>query len=484
MKKFPASKHLTRFLVAGALSASMAYGQDSNDEGKTQAVSVPPKAGKLHALLLKRPDPGHIFERFRNAWLEQGSIETLERFLENQIAQSAGGNMASKHLLLAFHYARQGQEDKALVQFQKALELEPGNASIWLQRAKLEASSLAYEAALNSLKQATATKPKTEDAIAIGLLQGRLLARTGKTKEALACWDALGKAHADDEDLAEDLIEVRVEEEQLESAITACRALAAKPGDPYRSMMRQLRLADLIRMSGKRDDAVKSYATCLDKSGSGSWLEREILAQIDRVYRQDDDISGLEKQLKAMITAAPQRIAIHLKLAEIHAENDNVDAAITTMLKVIELTPGERAHREQLITMLTKADRQADAQKHMDDLIAQYPDESELILRKAELVSNSEAATELPKLITRYLEKAGSTESTQLRCIQLLSRHELNSQALEQAQAARKAFPNNATLLETHTGRAFGSFDELAGKRNGGADGLMIFRKTAGNAAE
>ena len=97
------------------------------------------KALKYHKVLAKRPNPGYLFDRFYNAWLDVSSNEELETFLRKQVDSTSATN---DRLLLAFLHAKLGDDVAALEQFQEALKNDPGNAATLYEKAVVEARTL------------------------------------------------------------------------------------------------------------------------------------------------------------------------------------------------------------------------------------------------------------------------------------------------------------------------------------------------------
>ena len=55
-------------------------------------------------------------------------------------------------------------------------------------------------------------RPDAASTMEIGKLRGRALLRLGKNEEALRTWKELAAAHAEDEDLSEELIDLLTDE--------------------------------------------------------------------------------------------------------------------------------------------------------------------------------------------------------------------------------------------------------------------------------
>ena len=101
----------------------------------------PEKVKKHYDMLLKRPAPGYLFDRFCNGWLDTATLDDLEKFLTARV-QSQG--TTADHLLLAYFHARQADSVKAIAQFRIALEKDPGSADAWYQKAVVEARTLEF----------------------------------------------------------------------------------------------------------------------------------------------------------------------------------------------------------------------------------------------------------------------------------------------------------------------------------------------------
>ena len=82
---------------------------------------------KYHAVLQKRPQPGYLFDRFYNTWLDESTTEELQSFLESQANKS---NSTTDRLLVAFFHAKQGDDVAAIEEFRRALADDPGSACL------------------------------------------------------------------------------------------------------------------------------------------------------------------------------------------------------------------------------------------------------------------------------------------------------------------------------------------------------------------
>ncbi|WP_411846644.1 tetratricopeptide repeat protein [Roseibacillus persicicus] len=306
------------------------------------------KAGRYHLLLLKRPDSGTLFDRFVDSWLDTGSKEDLETFL--QASAEEGG--AAEWRLLATYQDWMGREEQALQAMSAALEKSPDSGDLFFARAKMKARLLDFEGALADLE-----KGKAEAGEEAAVLRGTWLARAGRPEEALAAWKEILAARPDDEELREDLIELQVGEGLYEEAIATAHSLAEGTKDPYQRALRWMRLAAVEIMAGKREEGIATYRKVLEMTGEDSWLEKEVLAQVDKVFRRDEDIMGLREFYAGLREKFPQRVSLRKGLAAQMAANGEVEEAVALFREVLKITPGDVANREEFIALLENANR-------------------------------------------------------------------------------------------------------------------------------
>ncbi|MGD7654241.1 MAG: tetratricopeptide repeat protein [Verrucomicrobiales bacterium] len=269
---------LRRLLIPAAISTLVF---------QAHAAEAPPeKALKYHSALLKRPSNDTLFDRFFGSWIDEQPLDSLEAFLTARAAQHGGPDLS----ILARYQLRRGLEDDALATLGKAIAALPDEPTLTMERAKILLRRLEFEAARDDLAKSAAGNDESI-ALEAAKLIGKSWLRQGNPEQAIKAWDALLAANPGDEDLLEDLVESAAAEGEIDQALTYVDQLIAAGADPYKKTLRQLRRGDLLAQAGRNDEAVQTYTATLAQVGEGSWLEREVLAQIDKVFRKQDRIS-------------------------------------------------------------------------------------------------------------------------------------------------------------------------------------------------
>lgn len=410
---------------------------------RLRAQELNEKAARILEPLTKRPGSGPLFERFVNAWLDTGTLESLGQFLAARVKSDPS---APNRLLLALFFSRQGEPVKALEEFRAALETNPGSADVWYQKALLESRTLDFDAAVASLGKCLAAKPAGELAIQAPQLLGRLHARSGKTEAALQVWRELLDARPEDEALREDILELQIAESLWPAALETAAKLVEITVDPYRRVIRRMRLGDVHDRSGQRDKALETFAACLEDAGAGSWLEKEILSQIEKLFRREDDMAGLKEYYQKLVEKHRHRAGLQRAMARLLMETGEPDAAIAAGRALMELSPGDRAVREEFIALLTTAGRAADAIPQVEQLLKQKPDDLELRLSLAELKHTAKDRTGALAELQAWQKSAGPGEATALRLAGILDRYGMAPEAEATLRGALEAAPEQPEI--------------------------------------
>ncbi len=492
MREIPNQKRLLKWGLKLAQSSccfvaawALAVGSGAAQE---EPAGENEKALRYFKVLQKRPTPGYLFDRFYNAWLDGETVDNLEGFLSSTVeADGSTGN----RLLLAFFYAKQGENVRALEQFRLALEKDPGSAETWYQKALVEQRTLDFDTAIADLDKALEANPKEALARDILQLQGRLHARNGDTEKAKAAWTKLLETNAGDESLQEDLVELQLAEGLYEEALTTAENLLASTKDPYLAVLRQMRIGDIHHRAGQKEEGLEAYGQSLAKVGNGTWIEKEIFAQIEQVFRREDDLTGLKAQFEKLLEQHPKRISIRRELVGLLAEQGEKEEAKKAFAEILALTPGERAIREEYIDMLAKMEMVKESIEQLELLIKQHPDDGELLIKLAGLQHRLKDDEAAQQTLETYLAKSDKSEYAYLRTCRLLEKYELWEAAETVYQEVLTAVPDSEGVRDTYaaflhrrekTEEAIAMWLEIA--EGGGREDVVRIARTLSTRAE
>lgn len=447
------------------------------------AADPPEKAMKYHEALLKRPHNASLFDRFFGAWLDEQPVESLGKYLRERADQNGGQDWT----VLALFELRQGREDAALEALGKAIEALPEDPALAMERAKLRMRRLEFELARADLAKVASGKDEALSREASKLI-GRTWLREGKSGEAIKAWDAVLAAHPDDEDLLEDLVEAAVAESETAQALVYADKLVAASRDPYQKTLRMLRRGDLLSNAGRNDEAVEAYSAAMAQVGEGSWLEREVLGQIEKVFRKQDRLDDLATQLARLAEAYPRRLLIQRQLAKLEAGQGETDKAVGRFREVLKRSPGERELREEFIRLLADAERFDEAVEEIGKLVELAPTEAGLHLQVAALRARQSKRDEALAALGKAHDLLGHDEPNGIRIAGLMLQYGLNEQGevlLKQLGAAPGAGPAAMEALAAHYARTSRRAEalELLRRLSDAGDLELLLRACASMAA-
>lgn len=446
-------------LTLGLLVASVVgYGLTGTPRPRATAAESPAvepvaeKARKYHAILRRRPEPGYLFDRFYNTWLDDSTVEKLRQFLTEQAASGE----TSDRLLLAFFHGKQGDDAAALEAYNQALADAPGSAAALYHKAAAEARTLDFDAAIADLEQARSLDPSDKLRTKIDKQLGKLLVRNRETEKALAVWKQLLDANPNDEDLQEDVLELHIEEGLYDDAAQLAQQMIERTRDKYLAVTRRLRLGDIHYRAGSRQKALDTYATALTEVGHDTWIEREILAQIEELFRREDDLAGARKYFETLIEQHPKRVALHQRRARLLVDLGEHEEAQAAHQAILQLTPGDRANREAFITMLARIEKHAEAIAQLGALIEQHPDDAELKFRLATMLADADRTDDAVTAVREYLAASEKSEYAFLRSARQLQRMERPDAAGKIYQEMVDAFPESSAAQDAQASFLYG----------------------------
>ncbi len=394
--------------------------------GLSVAQSDPTPPNKYFPLLLQQPGNSYLYDRFYNAWLDTGTLEQLESFLQTNLETR---NDLAARLLLAFFYERQGQDAKALELYRTA----PGDRTIGAEylyyRARAEARHLNLERAIADLVQARTLPCREEMAERIGKLLGELYVRTDQKDKAAALWKQLLDAGSESGETYEDLIELQIKEGLFADALQSSDKLIAITKDPYKAVMYTLRKGDIHQYQADYEKALEVYSEALERVGEGSWLENQICAQIERVFERNDNTEGFRKHLTSLVKTHPKRTGLKKRLAHLLIQAGQTEKALALFQEILKATPGDRANQKAYVKTLTDAGQLDRAIKLLEQLFELDNQDHEILIDLADLHHQNDQDQKVVAALNQFLELADKTEHTFLRIGGLLEGYRLPDQA-------------------------------------------------------
>ena len=441
------------------------------------AGEMPPKASNYHEALRKRPESATLFERFREAWLEEMPAEELEKELLSRAEAGEAGAWA----VLGRARLAAAKEEGALEAFEKARAAAPGGwLSLEIGRLKLAAKD--FEGAEKEALAVPAEDKLRPDALK---LAGLACLRGGRIEESQAHWEKAVAAAPGDKSLLEDLTELTRREGRLDLALEYCGKWRDVVGDDaYARALATLALAELLEASQRHDDALAELGAVLKVSGDGSWLEREALSRVERAFRQRGDMTARAAWLGEVAEENPTRLNFRRAQAQALSESGKTAEALEVLSAVLKRLPGDREARWQRIGLL---ERDLKLEQAYDECLALAAEEKseEARLRRAELAFRLGRKDEVKRALDDVLAAADPAKRPALAG--LYARYGMPAESEKQWRAAATGESGGPALrelakflrLEKRDKEAVAVWLEI-GARDSAADRMEAARMLAG----
>jgi tetratricopeptide (TPR) repeat protein len=267
--------------------------------------------------------------RAREAGGLEGAIAEFQRAIELE----PGNAGAYRHLSLAYKLG--GRPDDAIAAYQKAAEANPeaGWPRVGLGQLYLEENRV--EEAIAEFKQAIELEPDNADAYTylgqVYLTQGGLEAAISVHEQAIEANPGQARPHLG-------LGDVYLAEGEIERALAAYRqAIAVEPDYGYG----YVRLGDFYKAQGMLEEAIAEYQKAI-------WLEPRIgwyHVPLGQVYLSQGETEKALAQYKEAIRIEPASGWPHAELGNLYRAEGRIEEAIAEYQEAIQLEPGNFWYR-------------------------------------------------------------------------------------------------------------------------------------------
>jgi len=257
----------------------------------------------------------------------QGRFPAAERQLSAVTATAPQDAVAWRFLGLSLDAGRRPKD--ALIPLQRALALDPENAEVRLDLARVEASGGLPEAALSDYRRLVsnrALEPNGQKAV------GLALAALGDSADAIVQFQFILESHPADEAVAETLAREYLRTQQPDLAIATLQSALSKATDK----------ADLYNLLG--------------------WL-----------YQQAGHGNEAENSYRNAILADPKRPEPYLRLSWLFAEFHHFDDGAQTLREGLRFVPDPFSLQLQLSTILVLGGHEQEALPILQKVIAAQP---------------------------------------------------------------------------------------------------------------
>ena len=383
-------------------------------------------------IALSQPGAAFPLQRLAQLYRERdGNIAKLITDFEGRAAQ-AGADQYSATLSLAGLYKVDGRTDDAIRTYEKAITLKPGDATgllalarLFQDRGDLAPARARYEKAL-PLLTVQADKEQTVRAIMALALDEKDWAAAKAAHKQLVALDPTSLFVKGE--LGRELYnrgEYGLAVAELKEVVTAAtgdnRALAAA-------------LKDLGRAQAKAHqnaDALATLKRALATAGEQSAMRAEIYEIVTEIYRADQRLPELVKQLEDEHPGDFARLAL---LGGLYEETGDSTRAIDTYKRALAQQPRQIDLRLRMIRLLQANGDLDKAIAEYDGLIRAAPNNPQFVFEECEALLQRGDRGRALKLVTELEARGGTDEEVLARVADFYARIGENEKSLKVLQ--------------------------------------------------
>ncbi|HUO20769.1 MAG TPA: tetratricopeptide repeat protein [Steroidobacteraceae bacterium] len=278
-----------------------------------------------------------------------------------------GGAVARKsaHMEKGRQYLAAQNYEKARVEFQNALQIDPKSAPAYYEVGVAEEKLGHLPRAAQAYENAVELTPQ-HDYLQAAIALAKLMALNGAPQRATELLKTAVQQHPDDAELLAVRAVARKQLKDLAGAAAdAHRAVELAP----RNEDAIATLAGIYQAQGERDQA-RALVEGAVRDIPGSVDLRFMLAQI---YTASGRAADAETQYRKLIELQPANPAHRLRLAEFYSNSNQLDAAEATLRSAVRDFPDDRTARLSLIEFLDARRGREVAEAELGKMIAAEP---------------------------------------------------------------------------------------------------------------
>ncbi len=381
------------------------------------------KSKKMFSVLEKKTESEFIFERFYNLFLEANLATDLEAFLEIKYETTSD----KKYLQLkASFYLRECENLKA-IEIYNQLITDQSSAYMYYSRGKAYVSLLKLKPAIEDLTIALTKSPKTRLKVKITKLLGKIYIRQMNVTKGI---ETLLTIAEDGDDVAyHEIIDLMMAEGLYAEAQVELSKFIKNCKNKQKKVVLMLRQAELFRKQNLKEKSLDSFVATLDHVGSGSWLEKEIFSQLEKVFRSEDDLHGLYKFYSTSLPNKKNNIELLKREATIATEIGKFEAAEQLYKRIVKLTPSNKNNIVDYTRFLIQHGKNSEALAILSDLQQKNPTDGELLVSLANLHFKMDKKAQCAATLKKYNILKNGSEVALTRTATMLFKFEMFSEA-------------------------------------------------------
>lgn len=395
-------RHTTALLVL-LVALAPAVPVRAQDWSVRRSGFDPRVVSRYKAMLLRRPHDPRLLKKLVSLYRRNSSMTALINHFRGLVRKNPRSHAVQ--IILAHLFSQTGAAEAALQHYARAAALKPADslvhAAAGALHEKMGSTSKAMDAYGRALKRASTKgqRKRTLRALARVALTARDHAAASKYLRQLT------ELNPGDLRLKIKLARALNRAQQRAAALSQLRQVLAREGDTARKAEVLKQMGEILHAMDRHKEAVVTYRKAMALAPRGHWLRREITEKIIAVFRQQEDlrtlIKDLEKRYKrrgafehqvlgrlydevgdqdrakrayqAALNKEPHSIKIRLRLIALLDSSGQADEVLKQYEKLARIAAGEPRHQIEYARRLHQAGQQNKALEVLDRCGKRFP---------------------------------------------------------------------------------------------------------------
>ena len=334
------------------------------------------------------------------------------------VACSGGQGRKATHMARGEKYLAAQNYDKASVEFQNVLQIDPKNAQARYELGVVNDKQGHLQQAAQMYSDAIQLAPK-QDYLDAEIALARLMSIHGAADRALELAESSLKKHPAQPALLVVRAVCKAQKKQLDAALEdANKALQLQPGN-------EEAIAVLAGIYKARQDEDKARVL-LEGSVQHAPNSPDLRFMLAQVYSSEGQLTQAEAQYKKIIELRPKQGADRIRLAQFYVGNKRIDAAESELRRAVQELPSDRSLKEALVGFLQSQRGLPAAQAELQKMVAAAPDDYDLQFSLARLYQQSGNSAQAEAIYHKIIDQK------RLEPVALQARNQLSAVRLQQ----------------------------------------------------
>lgn len=417
----------------GAFYSSNATAQDSWNAADDALEAR--KIERYQQLVDQSPEKSYAFQQLMATVGKGAAYQNLLKTYENK--RDKKPDSFNLWMILGHMYAYGGQTHDALKAYKHALTLRP-SALAYISIADAENENRNFDEATRAYEAALEWKPTKEQQQNIWRALAEIALYRRDMPRAERCFSKLIELEPNSIFVRRELAQIYAQNKMYPEAraiLEQASKLASASANDREQLI--LEIGALYEVEGRLDDALSLYSSTSNKLPNNHWMQRELIARMSGIYRQQGNLNAFvdildkkwtspsydqrleladlydeiaqpenaQKQIQAAIKAAPKRTEAREKLVDFHRSHGELAKMLDAQNALLQIAPHNFDYVRNLFESYSQNQQNDKAIQTLDHAAKTFSDDFDALHQIAQAYQNLGFASKALNIYENWIKK-------------------------------------------------------------------------------